>query len=324
MEKIENKMSWTLEQKISHALMNIDEYYHTYEGKVYYAFSGGKDSCVLKFLIDKFTDMCGYKRVLGVFNNTTNEHREILDFIKTFGNEILTIRPKMTFAQTIEKYGYPLVSKEQAQYISEAKTTKSEKLFKLRTEGRQKTSKKGGKYNQGKISDKWVYLVNEEIKITSKCCDILKKDPAKRFEKETGLKPIVGTTIQESRLREQQYNMSGGKCNNYGKNPKSKPLSIFTKKDIWDCIELFDIKYCSIYDDQEIDGVFVNGEDRTGCAYCAFGEQFSEPTNTKFHRLYIREPKRYKSVMDKLGFRDALHKVGIQLPDDPNQQQRLF
>lgn len=315
MEKIENKIKWSLDQKIMHSLMLIDEYYHHYNGKVYLAFSGGKDSVLLKWLCDKFTKACGYPDIPLVFNNTTNEYKQILDFVKSFGDRVVWLKPKMTFAQSLELNGYPLISKEQSQYIREAKTTKSDKLRDLRMNGRKKLTKSGKQYIQGKISEKWKFLVDEPINITNKCCDILKKDPAKKFEKETGLKPIVGVTQGEGGLRKQRSYMQDY-CNTYGDRPISKPLNIYFESDVWDVILSNKIPYCEIYDDQVIDGVLVSGEKRTGCAYCAFGQHLEDPENNKFTRNYYREKNRYLSFMDKLGYREALHKIGIKLPDD--------
>lgn len=313
---LEEMQSLPLEEKLLHALTVIDTFYHKMEGKVYLGFSGGKDSCVLKWLCDKFTDAAGYPRVQLVFNNTTNEYQEILEFVKSFGDQVTWLRPKMTFAQSLQKNGYPLVSKEQAQRISEARNTKSDKLRDIRINGTVRKSKKTGReYVSGKISEKWKYLVFEDVEVTSKCCDILKKAPVRKFEKETGLHPIIGVMADESVLRRQQYRKTG--CNTFdGKRPISKPLSVFTQEDIWTLIDMYDIEICSIYFDQEIDGEIIPGEERTGCAYCAYGTHFEDPENTKFHRLHKREPKRYKSMMDKLGYRKALHAYGIKLPDD--------
>ncbi len=310
------KQAWALEQKVVHLWNTFEAFYNTLDGKVYIGFSGGKDSTLLVYLIDMFCRMAGLPQIPLVFNNTTNEYQEILEFVKTYGERVTWLRPKITFAQSLQKNGFPLVSKEQAQRISEAKNTKSDYLRDLRLNGVIRESKSTGKeYVSGKISEKWKYLVYEDVEVTSKCCDVLKKAPVKKYEKETGLSAIIGVTADESNLRKQQYNKTG-KCNTYGKRNISKPLSIFTEKDIWDLIEKYKIEICSIYFDKEINGEIVEGEKRTGCAYCAFGVQFENPENTKFHRLQKREPNRFKSFMDKLGYRDALNFVGIKLPSE--------
>lgn len=319
---LEERVNWTLSQKIAHSLMLIDEFYHHFNGQVYISFSGGKDSVLIKWLCDKFTDMAGYPRIRCVFSNTTNEHQQILDFVKSFGDQIEWLRPKITFAQSLEKYGFPLISKEQSRYIDDAKRTKSPNMLDLRLNGRKKFRSDGSVYYQGKISEKWKFLIDEDIKITNRCCDKLKKEPFKRFEKETGLKPIIGITHDESSLRKQSAKQNF--CNMYGDRPQSKPINIYTEQDVWDVIILNKIPYCVIYDDQIIDGVEVKGEKRTGCAYCGFGVHLEDPKNTRFHKLYYREPKRYKSMMDKLGYRDALHKIGIVLPDDDPYNIGIF
>lgn len=314
-ETLEEKQKWTLDQKVYHFFETLDLFYHKLEGRVYIAFSGGKDSTVMTYLCDKWCDMMKYEKIPLVFNNTTNEYSEILQFVKGYGDRVTWLRPKITFAQSLEKNGFPLVSKEQAQRISEAKNTKSDKLRDIRLNGVIRTSKSTGReYISGKISEKWKYLVYEDIEVTSKCCDILKKAPVAKYERDSGLSPIIGVMADESNLRKQQYTKNGT-CNVFGKRNMCKPLSIFTEDDIWILIDRYGIEICPIYYDSVIDGEIVQGESRTGCAYCAFGVQFEDPDNTKFHRLHKREPNRYKSFMDKLGYRRALGFLNIQVPE---------
>lgn len=311
METLEQKQKWTLDQKIFHFFEVIDLYYHKFDGKVYLSFSGGKDSTVMKYLFDKWLDMNKYPKSNYVFNDTTNEHKDILDFVKSFGDEITWLKPKMTFAQTLLKYGFPLISKEQSMAISRYQNTKSEAVKTYRLTGFRNGEKVG---MAGVISKKWQFMINAPFKITNRCCDILKKEPVKRYEKQTGFKPIIGTMATESLLRKRQY-LKDGNCNVFTKGKEQcKPLSIFTESDIWELIKRFDIKICDIYYDKIIDGVLVTGEKRTGCAWCGFGCQFEDPDNNRFTRLKSREPNRYNSMMDKLGYRNALTFLGIKLP----------
>lgn len=312
MEKYSEKLNWTLDQKIFHLYEVLDVFYHRMDGKVYLNFSGGKDSTVLKFFIDRWSKMHGYDKVRCLFNDTTNEHKEVLDFVKSFGDEVEWTRPKMTFAQTLVKYGYPVISKVQAMAISRYQNTKREdqKIYRLTGVKADGTIGK-----VGVISKKWQFVIDAPFKVTNRCCDILKKEPIKRFEKETGLRPITGVMSTESNQRKLQYLKNGG-CNIWKEGKEMcNPLSLFTEKDIWDCIEKFNIKICSIYYDQIINGEKVSGEKRTGCAYCAFGAQCESNKDNRFTRLHKREPKRYKSMMDKLGYREVLNFIGIELPD---------
>ena len=134
------------------------------------------------------------------------------------------------------------------------------------------------------------------------------------------MKPFLGTMAENSQVRKQGYFANG--CNTWGKRPSSRPLSIWLKEDVWSLIRENDIPYCPIYDDKEYDGVMVKGETETGCAYCAFGQHLVQGEN-KFHRLIIREPKRYKTFMDKLNYRKVLKLINIKLPDDPVHQLKM-
>lgn len=319
MESYTEKINLNLDQKVFHFFEVFDTFYQRMNGQVYGAFSGGRDSTVMKYLIDRFLKSAGYPPIKYVFNNTTNEHKEILDFVKTFGDQITWIRPKMTFAQTLEKYGFPLVSKSQAMAISRYRNTKREdqKIYRL-------TGKKadGTRGKVGVISRKWQFMINAPFKVTERCCDILKKEPVKRFEKESGLRPIIGTMAEESNLRKMIYLKEG--CNVFKKGKEScRPLSIFTDQDIEDLINKFDIEICSIYSDQIIDGELVPGEKRTGCAYCGMGCHLEDQKNNRFHRLKKREPKRYASFMDKLGYREALKFTGITIPGEEKEESQL-
>lgn len=73
---------------------------------VYVSFSGGKDSTVLLHMSREM-----YPNIKAVFVDTGLEYPEIRDFVKSFDN-VDWLRPKMTFKQVIEKYGYPLITKE--------------------------------------------------------------------------------------------------------------------------------------------------------------------------------------------------------------------
>lgn len=86
----------------------VDEYG---EDGVYISFSGGKDSTVLLDIARKL-----YPNIKAMFVDTGLEYPEIRKFVKQFDN-VDWIKPKMTFRQVIERYGYPFISKEVSECV---------------------------------------------------------------------------------------------------------------------------------------------------------------------------------------------------------------
>ena len=223
-------------------------------GHVYVSVSG-KDSTVLKHLVDSM-----YSDVPAVFVNTGLEYPEIQKFwhdIKKgkypcFNSDVEIIRPEMRFDEVIKKYGYPVVSKEVSKVVSSAKDG---------TEGKWKTTclemLNGERMtSQGQKSmfnkQKWKFLLDADFQISHKCCDVMKKKPAKEYEKQTGRKAFIGTLTSESKLREQQWIKYG--CNAFNKDrPTSQPLSFWTEQDILHYIKEYDVPYCSVYGDIVLD-----------------------------------------------------------------------
>ncbi len=200
-QELEARQKWTLNQKIDHAVGTVEAFIAKTGKTPYVSFSGGKDSTVLLDLVRRFVD----KDIKAVFCNTGNEYPEIVRFVRSTEN-VTIIRPEIPFKQLISKFGFPLISKEQAQYIREAKTTKSEKLRSIRLYG--SATKKG--YRSGKIADRWQFLIKEPFDVSEQCCEYLKKRPFARYGRETGEVPILGVMAGESDLRKQQYIRRGG------------------------------------------------------------------------------------------------------------------
>ena len=78
---------------------------------VYVSFSGGKDSTALLHLVRGM-----YPEVPGVFADTGLEYPEVKAFVRQQEN-IVTLRPKRDFRQTIMQYGYPMIGKEVAECV---------------------------------------------------------------------------------------------------------------------------------------------------------------------------------------------------------------
>lgn len=303
-QELNTRQNWTLNQKIDHAVGTVEAFLSR-TGKVpYVSFSGGKDSTVLLDIVRRFVD----RDIKAVFCNTGNEYPEIVRFVRSTEN-VTIIRPEITVREVIGKYGFPLISKEQAKGIRQLKTTKSEKLRRILLYGTDPT--KG--WTSGKVSDCWQFLSAKPFMVSEKCCDFLKKRPFAKYDKATGEIPIIGIMAGESRLRQRQYIIRGG-CNAFCGHIASYPISIWTDADIWAYLLKFKVPYCELYD---------KGHTRTGCMFCGFGAHIEKVS--RFELLYDLHPKAYNVFMkyqnNGYTYREALRAIGVQLPDET---PRLF
>lgn len=304
-ELLHERQKWTLAQKVDHSLGVIDQFVSKMDGKVYLAFSGGKDSTVLMHLCEIIK-----KDIPCVFVNTGCEYPDIVRFVEDCKRDhnIIIIRPKMRVADVWDKYGFPLVSKETAELVHAIRVNPNSV----------KSKRALGLCEQNimfVLNKKWRYLIRENYETSNKCCDILKKRPSHEFSKQSGLFPIIGIMASESLLREKTYIRRNG-CNVWGDNANSHPLSIWTDEDIWQFIREHNIKIADIYN---------KGAQRTGCVACGFGCQFKN--DSRLQLLYNTYPKYYNLIMNfknnGVTYRTALRKIlamsDLLLPDE-----RLF
>lgn len=110
-EELEEMQRLPLQRKIQITTARIIEWYQHYDGKVYVAFSGGKDSTVLLDIVRRI-----YPDVPAVFSDTGLEFPEVREFVKSCEN-VTIVRPEMNFRKVIEVYGYPVVSKRVADTV---------------------------------------------------------------------------------------------------------------------------------------------------------------------------------------------------------------
>lgn len=307
-EELKQRQAWEWKKKVDHSLGVIDQFLSRTDGKAYVSFSGGKDSSVL-------LDLCRVldKNIKAVFFNTGMEYPDIIYHVRSLQKQGYNIeirkpsaRPKDIWAET----GFPLVSKEQAK-----------KLYYMKNMPDGLTAKRGWddpSTTMHAVSLCWRFLVKEKFNCHNKCCDILKKQPAHEYQKETGLYPIIGTMASESILRKQQYLIRGG-CNSFKDNKIfSTPLAIWCEDDIWNYINDRHLQIAEIY---------AKGVKRTGCVCCGFGAHLDPHRYDALYRLY---PKLYAQMMaftnNGVTFREAIRKVlavnKIQLPDE--REQSLF
>ena len=294
-----------LEAKIIKTELRIREFYDHFNGEVYVSFSGGKDSTVLLDIARSL-----YPDIPAVFFDTGLEYPELKEFVKTIDNVEIR-RPNRSFRQVIEEFGYPIISKRIAGYVYTAKRDPNSVRAKtLRGEIPTKTFGFG--------DGKWAYLVDAPFNISDYCCDVMKKQPAHKYQKETGRYPIIGTLAEESISRRNIWLQQG--CNAFNTaEPISRPLSFWTEQDILQYIQDKNLPYASVYGEIKKNRkgkLETTGEDRTGCIFCAFGCHMEKEPN-RFQLLKKTHPKLWEYCMKPwdeggLGMKEVLNYINIK------------
>lgn len=276
------------EAKIHLSRLRIRDWYDSHDGDVYVSFSGGLDSTVLVDLV---------RRTVGsvplIFVNTGLEYREIVSFVSRY-DDLIVLKPDMSFREVLKIYGYPLISKETAAKIRKLRNGNlSERYRNYLLNGDERG-------NFGKLAEKWKFLLQAPFDISEQCCDIMKKHPIYQYNRKSGRVPYIGITQDEGFRRQRDYNKNG--CNVYdAKHPKSQPLGFWTRQDILRYIAENNLEFCSVYGKIIFEnGMFQNtGVWRTGCVYCCMGCQLEKSPN-RFERMKTEDHSLYDYCMRPL------------------------
>lgn len=303
--ELEQMQSLPLEIKIRMTKMRIQQWVYAFSGEAYISFSGGKDSTVLLNIArEVFPDLPA------VFCDTGLEYPEIREFVKGFEN-VIWLKPQMNFRQVIQKYGYPVASKETAKRVYEVRHHSLTDEYKAKLLGK----------GMHAIPLKWRNLLEAPFEVSLKCCDVMKKRPFHQYEKSTGKTGIVATMADESLVRKTSWMKYGCNAFDRASGPQSRPMSFWTERDVLEYLIKYDVPYASVYGDiiglmpdgtiipmQELQkmakecGIPEEAElkttacDRTGCMFCGFGCHLEKQPN-RFQRMAETHPKQYQFCM---------------------------
>lgn len=300
--RAEELLALDTEDKEIISYTKIEEWFTAWGGKCYVSFSGGKDSTVLAYLAANW--LAHFRTPPWPLNlafvNTGLEYPEIQRFVDEYTAwlrreflrvtiNLVRLRPKMNVRQVIDRYGYPVVSKETS--------FRARKL-------RYQSLTEDYRADQMERLGKWKILLRAPFRVSEQCCDVMKKNTAHRYEGKTKEKPMVATMADEGRLRLQKWIATG--CNAFeGKRPMGKPMSFWTEQDVLHFLLDRNIPFASVYgeivaSDGENDysatltpcALHCTGCQRTGCIFCGFGAHLEKGEN-RFQRMRITHPKHH-------------------------------
>lgn len=262
----------------------------------YLSYSGGKDSHFLYWFIKEYLKRDDIK-IVGI--NTYMEHHEIRDRI--LKNSDIVLKPKLKPFEIKAKYGSPCFSKIQDDFIDRYQRGSRSKSLMERIKTREFLGR-DGKIHRSSFSlnkkARELLLSGKLHRISPKCCKYLKKEPAREFEKETGLKAILGVRGSESAMRMSQYKS----C--FTKDKKFTPLHDLSDELLNKIYEKYNIEIPEVY----------NHICRTGCMGCPYGS-YKHDTEKE---LALLSDNQLKFVSEY--FKESYEVLGIL----PQRQMSIF
>lgn len=254
------------------------------EENFYLSFSGGKDSTALHYIIDMALPN---NRIPRVYIDTGIEYLAIKEFVQEMAvkdDRITIIKPTTPIRQMLEKVGYPFKSKEH-----------SEKLDRYQHGGLERKAVRHYLQLDGKKSvfyacpKKLLYQFTSDfkLKVSSRCCDKLKKEPVRKWQKENN-KTIVITGMrkeeggQRTKLACAVFNQKTKKLS------KFHPLAPVSEEFLNKFIKQNNIKLCKLY-------YPPFSFKRTGCKGCPYSLDLEKQLEI-MHRLLPSEAKQCETI----------------------------
>lgn len=254
----------------------------------YLSYSGGKDSHFLYWFIKEYLKRDDIK-IVGI--NTYMEHHEIRDRI--LKNSDIVLMPKLKPMEIKAKYGSPCFSKIQDDFIDRYQRGSRSKSLMERIGSRKFIGKDGKEHTSSFSLNKKareLLLSGKLHRVSPKCCYYLKKKTAHDFEKETGLKAILGVRGSESAMRRTQYKT----C--FTKDKKFTPLHDLSDELLDKIYKKYNIEIPEVY----------NHICRTGCMGCPYGSYKGDTEK----ELALLNENQFKFVIEY--FKESYKVLGIK------------
>lgn len=270
--------------------------------------SGGYDSDIMLDLIERFG---GHGKTTYIFQNTGLEYdatkRHLKELEERYGVKIIELKPKIPIPVCVKKYGVPFWGK----YVSGMLERLQKHGFQWEDGTFEDLYKKYPRYKSslrfwcndfktknGKISKfnieyvrglkEFIMAYPPDFRISPKCCNYAKKDPAHDFLNEgTFDMNCVGVRKAERGARSTAYTSCFDQV--FCGADQFRPLFYMTDTQKEAYRKHFGIARSDCYE--------VWGMERTGCACCPFGKRFEE----ELEMVQEHEPKMLKAVQAIFG-----------------------
>lgn len=274
-------------------------------GKIMVSISGGSDSDIMMDLFERI----GYPEglVVYVWFDTGLEYdatkRHLKDLEAKYGVDIIRRRAKITVAQAVKRYGYPFLSKEISGKIGIAQSAG----FNWRCDDYDEMVARYGPVKSfarwwGKGKREFRFSVERNtglkeyiksnpppMKISGRCCDYAKKNPAKRTIKELeATLEVIGVRRAEGGSRVSAYKSCFSEATDT-KVAQFRPLFYLSDKDKEEYKDFCGVTYSDCYE--------MWGFKRTGCVCCPFDSNFE----TALEAVKQYEPKLYAAACKIFG-----------------------
>lgn len=297
--------------------------------KIFVAVSGGSDSDIV---VHAFRMLDHEGKAVYVYFNTGLEYdatkRHLKELEKKYGIEIEWVPPILPIPTCCQKYGVPFWSKRVSEMIYRLQRHNFkwedrpfEELLqeypKCRAALRWWCNDYPKKDNGGESSlniDYAPYLreymiANPPPKISAKCCEKAKKEPAEKYQQTHDFDlNVTGVRKAEKGGRAIKFNT----C--FSENPGGidtyRPIFWLTDQDKQDYKEHYKIKNSDCYE--------VWGMKRTGCPGCPYGKEFEQ----ELELMAKYEPKFYKAALNIFGASYEYTRGYLQFREDMKNRKK--
>lgn len=286
-------------------IKSINEQYDLLNNS-YIAFSGGKDSTMLHYLID---EALPGNKIPRVYSNTGIELIEIRKFVFDFKDKderFVILQPKKNITKTLQEYGYPFKSKMHSNWVKRFQKNGMNWAMHNYLQDEQATKKL---YRPCPNVLKYQFSENFKLKISDMCCYYLKEEPMIRYSKENNKPIFIDGIMREEGGRRAFSNclsMDGNKVKSF------HPLSPVSKDfENW-YIESRNIKLCCLYYEPY-------NFTRTGCKGCPFALDLQDELNT-LQKFFPNERKQCEIIWKPVY--DEYRRIGYRL--EKENDDKLF